>query len=423
MDILDLAPKSKASSKFGLLTTAAKSLVASVWNRGKNPVLKSIAGDGVTAPTKSSLLKRKGGTSGFAPMKSSVRPMAAIVDTNTKVNAGATVNAMSTATVDTAKAMTVMKDDSRATAPSQSQDAFDTGRVRSRPPLPPSFCSKSQTASSSLWTSSVASGSGNRIRPGGTAAQIVPKPASGGPNSLTSSRLLAPTASSLAKMKSSTMLLEPATNSSRVGLSSRRGGPRNMAVFTLNRNAANLNQGGRIFSKPKSGILMERTGDGDAKGKENGDVEMDDVNGVLKTLAATTRQPTFAKKPRSKVVAKLASQRSTSSLFKPTAMTKLTTLPSVPQTKHGSSFTGGTIPAIPTTPKAHTHTKRVRSSFAPVKGHVRGGSADTIGVGVGGVKERGVLDSAKKRVRQSESAARRRSVRMNGGVPFVGGNH
>lgn len=421
MNILDLAPKSKPSSKFGLLTTAAKSLVASVWNRGKNPVLKSIAGDGVTAPTKSSLLKRKGGTDGFAPVKSSVKPMAPTVDTNTKVNAGATVSAMGTATVDTTKAMTVMKDNGRATAPCQSQDAFSTGRVRSRPPLPPSFCGKSQTTSSSLWTGSAASGSGNRIQPGGTATQVVPKPTSGGPNALTSSRLLAPTASSLAKMKPSTMLLEPAASSPRVGLSSRRGGPRNMAVFTPNRNAANLNHGGRIFSKPKLGILKERTEDGDAKGKENEDMEIHGVDGVLKTLVAGTRQPMFAKKPRSRVVAKLASQRSTSSPVKPTAMTKLTTLPSVPQTKLGPSFTGGMIPAVPTTPKAHTHGKRVRSSFAPLKGHVRGNSADTIGVGGVGVKERSVLDSAKKRVRQSESA-RRRSVRMNG-VPLMGGNY
>jgi len=189
-----------------------------------------------------------------------------------------------------------------------------------------------------------------------------------------------------------------------------------MAVFTPNRNAANSNNGGRIFSKPRLGILTERTGGGDAKGKENEDIEMDDVDGGLKT-SATMRQLTFAKKPRSKVVTKLASQRSTSSPFKPTAMTKLSTLPSVPQTKLGPSFTGGTIP-VPTTPQAHT--KRIRSSFAPVKGHVRGGSADAIGVGGVGVKERSVLDSAKKRVRQSESA-RRRSVKMNG-VPLVGGN-
>jgi len=47
-----------------------------------------------------------------------------------------------------------------------------------------------------------------------------------------------------------------------------------------------------------------------------------------------------------------------------------------------------------------------------VKGHVRGGSADTIGAARVGVKERSVLDSAKKRIRQSE-IARRRSVGMN----------
>lgn len=419
MNTLDPAPKSKPSSKFGLFTTAAKSLVASVWNIGRNPVSKSIAGDGVTAPTKSSLLKQKGGMNGFVPTKSSVQPMATTVDTKTKANASATVGAMGMATVDTTNAMTamtVMKDNSRATAPvtSQPQDASGMGRARSRPPLPPSFCSKSQIASSSLWTGSADSGSGNKIQPGGTATQIVPKPTSGsgsgGPSSLRSSRLLAPTASSLAKMKSSTTLLEPASNSLRAGLSSRRGmlSPRSLRgsrnIFTPNRNAANSNNGGKIFSKPKFLILTERTGDGDAKGKENEDIEMD---GISKT-SATTRQLTFAKKPRSKVVAKLASQRSTSSPFKPTAMMKLSALPSVPRTKLGPSL-NGTIP-VPTTPKAHT--KRIRSSFAPVKGHVRGGSADTIGAARVGVKERSVLDSAKKRIRQSE-IARRRSVGMN----------
>jgi len=192
-----------------------------------------------------------------------------------------------------------------------------------------------------------------------------------------------------------------------------------MTVFTPNRNAANSNNDGKIFSKPSFGVsVMKRTEKADAENGENEDIEMGGAviaDGVPTTPATGPRQRMLAKKPRLKVVAKLASQRDASP-FRPTMM-KLSTLPCAPRTIPGSS---STIP-VPTTPKvsAGVRTKRVRSNFAPVKGHTKGGSADGVGGGVG-VKERSVLESAKKRVRQSEYA-RRRSVRMNGG-PLVDGN-
>lgn len=213
----------------------------------------------------------------------------------------------------------------------------------------------------------------------------------------------------------------------------------------------------RIFSKPLtvngvSGIPIKsskKTLDGtmtevegsSGNSKEGEDVEMVDTSngggvggvndgGVPKTPGTITRQRTFTRKPRisrSKVIARLASQRAashSSSSFRPTSGGGL---PSTPlRTKSGVGV-GATPRASGGGMKTHNHNKRVRSSFAPTRSNGRssfgggGVSGSSSGGGRGSERERLVLASAKKRVRQSEYARRRSRVSGIGiGIGGVG---
>ncbi|KAF5348828.1 hypothetical protein D9756_009829 [Leucocoprinus leucothites] len=429
-----VTPKTKSGSRFGFLASAAKSLVASVWSRGKTPAKSSSVNvGGVDAPTKSSLMKRKaavpGSGAGFMPTRSSAMTSAATAAAST-AGTTATKTAMATGAGSVTSQLSVPHQEQRNVSGSGTTS-------RSRSPIPPTFNANKPPSTQTASSSKPPSFSSLRPSNTGTGTKVVPKASTVRASSFgnVNSRLFAPTASSLAKMKSaagnsapgSSSLLGPITNSPRVlgGMRHRRVASGSSSGVLSPKGTNTMGQQGKIFTKPViaggSGIpVLKKKAEG---GDKDYDVEMDDPaatnvqvdSGIQKTPGTVTRQRTFTRKPRisrSKVIAKLASQRAaaSSSGFRPTsssALARLSALPGTPRTKPGSSTMGGGAgPGVP-------RTKRVRSSFAPTRssGHVRGGSVDGIGIGGGKGKERdAVLASAKKRVRQSEYARRRSRV-------------
>ncbi|KAF9445428.1 hypothetical protein P691DRAFT_805696 [Macrolepiota fuliginosa MF-IS2] len=463
----------KPKPRFGFLTSA-KNLVASVWNRGKaaQPAAKPTTSTPTynkgseMADTKSSLLKKKGATPSFAPTKSSVA-------SGTPMGAGSTSSRLSV---------------------SQEQNTAKSVMARSRSPIPPSFGTATSRVSSTRMssvggskvtrTSATSSGS-NGVSSIGTRLSAASNTGSGEVGSLgakthlhshshtssITSRLLAPTASSLAKTRntaaassvplSPTMagpalghkkkpsLLGAITNSPKL-----QGIPRRGAVLsprTSSRSGSalplwspksqeNRNRNvtpGKIFSKPlvapgTSGIPVLSSQKKPEEGSE--DVSMADVsaeNGekppaiAAVTPGTVTRQRTITRKPRisrSKVIARLASQRAAASSSSRTvssssagagssSASKLLALPATPASRPSAAVAG-------THASARMHGKRTRSSLGARPGRASfagpgvlgSGSALGSGGGARGDRERSVLASAKKRVRQSEYARRRSRV-------------
>ncbi|KAF7762276.1 hypothetical protein Agabi119p4_8869 [Agaricus bisporus var. burnettii] len=220
-----------------------------------------------------------------------------------------------------------------------------------------------------------------------------------------SSRLLAPTASSLAKMK--TVSLGTITNRT---TEKKKGG--------LVPKATSLNNAptvGKIFRKPLTvtpgvtGIpipvpVLKKKGGGD-EGK------MDvDVNGGEMKVSGVVRQRTLTRKPRisrSKVIAKLASQRAAASSI-PTSITNARVV-SGPSSRPQATGTPNSRGFRPTLGGG----RRLRSSLGEAKrgrASIAGGGGGGMGLATPGKRERSVVVSAKKRLRQSEIARRRSKV-------------
>ncbi|XP_006455361.1 hypothetical protein AGABI2DRAFT_121282 [Agaricus bisporus var. bisporus H97] len=212
-----------------------------------------------------------------------------------------------------------------------------------------------------------------------------------------SSRLLAPTASSLAKMK--TVSLGTITNRTTSTTTEKKKGGLVPKAKSLN-NAPTV---GKIFRKPltvTSGVtgipipvpVLKKKGGGD-EGK------MDvDVNGGETKVSGVVRQRTLTRKPRisrSKVIAKLASQRAAaaSSSSIPSSITNARVVFGDQVEEEGG--------------------RRLRSSLGEAKrgrASIAGGGGGGMGLATPGKRERSVVVSAQKRLRQSEIARRRSKV-------------
>ncbi|EKM78530.1 hypothetical protein AGABI1DRAFT_129629 [Agaricus bisporus var. burnettii JB137-S8] len=228
-----------------------------------------------------------------------------------------------------------------------------------------------------------------------------------------SSRLLAPTASSLAKMK--TVSLGTITNRTTSTTTEKKKGGLVPKATSLN-NAPTV---GKIFRKPlmvTSGVtgipvpVLKKKGGGD-EGK------MDvDVNGGEMKVSGVVRQRTLTRKPRisrSKVIAKLASQRAAASSI-PSSITnaRVVSGPSSRPQMTGTPVSKGFRPTL-----GGGGGRRLRSSLGEAKrgrASIAGGGGGGMGLNTPGKRERSVVVSAKKRLRQSEIARRRSKVNSCG---------
>jgi hypothetical protein len=221
------------------------------------------------------------------------------------------------------------------------------------------------------------------------------------------------------KVQGKGVLSPTASSSSRVRAKSPSGLP--LWSPKPSTNAVATGTPGKIFSKPlivtgATGIPVLASNKAD-----EGDVSMMDVD-EGETKLSGVRQRTLSKKPRisrSKIIAKLASQRAASSALSPSS-SRVVSDPSsraeVPGTPV-SRPSGGFRP-VPSSGGGGSglRGKKTKSSF----GAAKSGRANIAGPGVltpagkgNGARDRSVFASAKKRLMQSEVARRRSKI---GGV-------
>lgn len=466
--VLIVAPKPKAS-KFGFLASAKK-LVASVWGRGKaaapatpaasTPPIGGVAKTTNTMTSKSSSMKKKS-TPGFMPTKPS-----STTGTTSSMGSGTANSRLSVTSHGQEQKASIASSSSRARSPIPSTfskpgtaGSSRASSVRLNSVGGSKISARGSTTSNAAGVSSIGMRLSTASNAGASAGGVGSMGMKGQSrtSSITSSRLLAPTASSLAKtrkldttagpsasgsttstptpagavgnvtnhsglQKKKPSLLSAITNSpnvqrkrilsppsSRIGVRS----PSGLPLWSPRSSSTTTATPGKIFSKPvtangPSGIPVLASS---LKKSEDGDIMMGDAETKPPTTVA--RQRTMTRKPRisrSKVIARLASQRAAASS---SSSSRIASNP-------------GVVPATPVSrpsglkPPASAGGRRTRSSFGARRGRTSfvGPGILTPGSGRGGIgkgdRERSVLASAKKRVRQSE-VARRRS-RVSGGM-------
>ncbi|KAF5392772.1 hypothetical protein D9757_001028 [Collybiopsis confluens] len=409
-------PKPASKSRFGFLSSAAKSLVKGVWGGNKKPGPTPVPAS-TTAKTTSSSTTAKASASSSATANAST-------DAKGKVGppASGAQRKVSGPVKPSVSASQVSSTSSRV---SHSRNASNSGTMtslasaaatihsaRSRSPLP-SFAAPtrsssirtSTTGTASTRNSSIASRAAGSSSIGGTGtsrnsnvtSRVSSLGARGslahGPVTSSSSRLLAPTASSLAKtsaaskLKSNTLnvpITKPSDSSSSSPLSS-------------NANTSGINASpapGKIFSKP----LVVPVGSG---------LPSPVRGGASQAIPAGKPRSLSGRKPRisrSKVIAKLASQR--------TASGSGYGGPSTSLSSSGQAASGTLLAAKRSSLGIGVH-KAPRKSAG-------GGALRKSHVGVAGAgvrtSEASVLLSAKRRARQSEYTRRR--SRVAGGSGF-----
>jgi hypothetical protein len=267
-------------------------------------------------------------------------------------------------------------------------------------------------------------------------------------SSNSSSRLLAPTASSLAKMKkidtapgSSSVTRTPSSTLAQATASGRTRIPSPLGHITNSPKVQLMPRRGALLSPPSSGEVpspkkifskpvtvngtsgipvlasLRKTSGEEAREGGDKDVMMSgaDTDAENHTEKNTiVRQRTFTRKPRisrSKVIAKLASQRAAG--LTPSS-SRLVNPPATPLSRASAAATLGTG-ATPKTPRG-LGGKRTRSSIGARLGRTNFVGSGAMSPGAGrGDKERNILTSAKKRVRQSEYARRKSRISGFGG--------
>ncbi|KAK1236240.1 hypothetical protein PQX77_000502 [Marasmius sp. AFHP31] len=390
------APASKSRFGFGFVSTAAKSLVRGVWGGSKKEKPTTQVAVSTTTTTTTSVA-----ASNAAPSKAQPKPSIGSMGPPPVPVAGGHRRKTSSGTNPPPPPKRGASG-SMGTVSSTTSRASAAGTSRS--PIPPPMrngTTSTRTSSIGAPTSTTGTASSRMSsRPSGSVRGSMTQNStmsstksrtSGSTNFLpsnTGSRLLAPTASSLAKAQGSVNKLRqvapvPQTKPTTSPSASRVFDSLTNNDTTVSKLAALPSTPGKIFSKP----LVVPPGSGIPSPVRNG--------------AATTNQPTAAgaaparqrslmgRKPRisrSKVIARLASQRVAS----------------------GSS----TVSSATTNSNGST---AARSSLGPRLGGAAprksvGARRSHVGVGAGGrreSRESAVMMSAKKRVRQSEYARRR----------------
>ncbi|KAF5365221.1 hypothetical protein D9758_005423 [Tetrapyrgos nigripes] len=410
-------PKPAARSRFGFLSTAAKSIVKGVWGGGgtKKPapapstatssnttsnaggtsssrksVTTTTSTKGSMGPppppsgTQKSRQSTLNGAGPARPSTSSAAPTSLRVPSNrTKVSMTGTMTSINS----TASSANTSRSPipSFGTATRNSSVRSSVNGVSTTASRNPSLSGASGTSGSRLSSTSNASGT--------TSSRV----SSLGTRTSAGSRLLAPTASSLAKSANPNV----ATQAKLRGLSSApTTRPLNSITNDLSSpggNEAGKTTPGKIFSKPLvvppgSGIpspVRTQTASGSMTAASAG-------VGVIRTKSG--RKPRIS---RSKVIAKLASQRAAASSGGGTSGTST-----------GTSSGSTLRPSLGANARVPRKSGGVRSA-----GGRRSHAGD-----VGRGKEAAVLMSAKKRARQSEYARRRsgKPVGMSAGAAILG---
>lgn len=390
-------PKAAAKSRFGFLSTAAKSIVKGVWGGSKKVAAPAPAPVHKPTPAASSNT-----TSAALAAPSAVKAKIAPSSSGTQRKVSATETgplkpstAVSSSSIRTSHSRTASNN---GTMNSLGSVAATINSARSRSPLP-SFAAHTRTSSirtstsgtMSTRNSSVASrAGGSSIGVGGTGTSRVSTTTASTTSSSkisslgtrgslhavasTSSRLLAPTASSLAKTAGVNRLKSPTLNVPTDKLPDLPSTPTTPGA-------------GKIFSKP----LVVPMGSGLPSPVRSGSSQtIIQPTGVTRQRSAASRKPRIS---RSKVIAKLASQRSASGPG------------SGPLTSAGLDTAGSSAVGL----AAKRSSLGVGVHKAPRKS-VGGARRSHVGVSGARSSEASVLLSAKKRARQSEYARRKSRV-------------
>ncbi|KAJ3859613.1 hypothetical protein EV359DRAFT_50570 [Lentinula novae-zelandiae] len=368
-----LLPKQAASkSRFGFLSNAAKSIVKGVWGGGKKTPAVVPPKLVFKAPSSTTSTAKLVPSTGVTEAKAKVTP------SGTQRKFSATDSGTSPRNRDVSNVGTMNSLGSVATAIHSS---------RSRSPLP-SFAAptksssvrSSATGTTSTRNSSIAVSSrvsrtsttyatSSRVSSLGVRGTLDPNRVS----STTSSRLLAPTASSLAKAASLNKLKSDALN------------------VPAETPFASSPSSSKIFSKP----LVVPKGSGLPSPVRSGRSQTVTREITVKQRSLSGRKPRIS---RSKVIAKLASQRNPSGRSEPSASTDYTGPSAVGLAAKRSSLGVG------------VHKAPRKSMGAARRSHI----------GVSGTRssEASVLLSAKKRARQSEYARRKSRAATGGAEPM-----
>ncbi|KAF9078395.1 hypothetical protein BDP27DRAFT_1309523 [Rhodocollybia butyracea] len=363
-------PASK--SRFGFLSTAAKSIVKGVWGGGKKSVVTKpvpVASRTAPAPTPT--------VSNVSSQGTTTLP---ITQGNVAVSKSSVVPAAATSQVPSTSSRTSHNRNASTTGTMTSLGsvAATIHSARSRSPLP-SFAAPTRSSSIRTSTTGTTSTRNSSVasRAGGSSIGINPRTSatssrvsslgarshlSQGPTSSTSSRLLAPTVSSLAKTAGINKLKSVALSPPHVKPSDSPVPP------------------SKIFSKP----LVVPLGSGLPSPIRNGHSQTAVADAsVQKQRSLSGRKPRIS---RSKVIAKLASQRTASGSSQAS----------------NSENAGSSAVSL----AAKRSSLGVGVHKAPRKS-IGGARRSHVGVSGTRTSEANVLLSAKKRARQSEYARRR----------------
>ncbi|KAJ3920547.1 hypothetical protein F5877DRAFT_37860 [Lentinula edodes] len=368
-----LPPKQAVSkSRFGFLSNAAKSIVKGVWGGGKKTPAVVPPKPVSKAPSSSTSIAKSVPSTGVTEAKAKVAP------SGTQRKFSATDSGTSPRNRDVSNAGTMNSLGSVATTIHSS---------RSRSPLPSfaaptksssvrssatgtTFTRNSSIANSSrVSRTSTTSTTSSRVSSLGVRGTLDPNRVS----STTSSRLLAPTASSLAKAASLNKLKSDTLN------------------VPTETPFASSPSSSKIFSKP----LVVPKGSGLPSPVRSGRSQTVTREITVKQRSLSGRKPRIS---RSKVIAKLASQRNPSGGSGPSVSTDYTGPSAVGLAAKRSSLGVG------------VHKAPRKSMGAARRSHI----------GVSGARssEASVLLSAKKRARQSEYARRKSRAATSGAEPM-----
>ncbi|KAJ3798266.1 hypothetical protein GGU11DRAFT_781554 [Lentinula aff. detonsa] len=370
-------PKPVASkSRFGFLSSAAKSIVKGVWGGGKKTAATTVASKSPTvAPANATSVPNPVARTRVAPSGSQRKASTTDTSSSKPITTSSSSRSRDLGTMNSLGSVAATIHSSRSRSPLPSFAApTKSSSVRTSTT---GTTSTSSTRNNSIANSSrvsrvsAASATSSRVSSLGTRGSLNPTSTSS-----TSSRLLAPTASSLAKT---------------AGINRLKSGSLNVpsekpAVSSPSSSGAPA----KIFSK----ALVVPLGSGLPSPVRSGSLQTVPRGVAVKQRSLSGRKPRIS---RSKVIAKLASQRAASGSGPPAS----------------TNYTGPSAVGL----AAKRSSLGVGVHKAPRKSI---GGARRSHVGVSGTRnsEASILLSAKKRARQSEYARRR--SRATGGASNVG---
>ncbi|KLO07827.1 hypothetical protein SCHPADRAFT_1001366 [Schizopora paradoxa] len=432
-----------APSRFGFLSSAAKSLVKSVWNRGAGaptpaPSALPLPAKAVATQPASTSSREK------PPIPNAKKPSFAGLQKPSTSSTASRVSVMGASRTASGSSIGFLGPQAKAAksgtiasvASARSNMSTSTvreaGGPRSRSPMPSFDASEGdRMASVSSKVSHIATGSGgNRTSMASNPAPKRVRP---------SSTLLAPTASSLAKTNARRPLPVPPVqtsvhlvSSSRHEMSPNSASPSKIPVIlplsprkkSLYAGPTSPTSSGKsekkktsIFSTPL--VAPTTPGVNPISGLPSPSRIPLAANTTHQTTTVVQRGPSIQRKPRisrSKVIAKLGAQRAASATYSSTTTEGATQGDSNSGATHTSTTTNaensqGLGPVVRnnkprTRSSIGTSGRRIRSSVGGVKASAGIGARGS-GVGLSGAGAGGVLMSAKRRARASEYARRR----------------